>query len=109
MAYQVNISPTAIADIEKIYLYLQEEAQVSADQWVIDCFEAMFTLESFPRRCPLAQESQDLGLSIHQLLYSSSHRILYTVTGDSENGYVQIHRVRGAKQDKLQNVEELLG
>jgi ParE toxin of type II toxin-antitoxin system, parDE len=86
MAYQVNISPTAIADVERVYLYLQEEAKVLADQWVVGCFEAMFTLESFPRRCPLAAESQDLGLSIHQLLYGIGYRILYTVTGDSDYG-----------------------
>jgi hypothetical protein len=29
-------------------------------------------------------------------------------TGDSDDGFVQIHRVRSPKQDRLQKLEELL-
>lgn len=48
MAYRVEISPSAIADIEGIFLWIRENSPEKAYRWVRGCYEIMFTLENFP-------------------------------------------------------------
>jgi plasmid stabilization system protein ParE len=46
MAYQIEISPTAVADIESIFLWLKEDSPERAYRWVRGCYEIMLTLEN---------------------------------------------------------------
>ena len=39
MAYRIEISPSAIADIESIFLWIKEESQERAFRWVRGCYE----------------------------------------------------------------------
>ena len=80
MTYQVEISPTAVADIEDIFLWLKGESPDRAYRWARGCYEAMLTLENFPKRCVLARESEYLGIQVRQLLYQKQFRILFTVS-----------------------------
>lgn len=112
MAYQIEISPTAIADVEELFLWLKDYSADQAHRWVRGCYETMLTLENFPNRCPLAIESQYLELSVRQLLYQKQYRILFTVREpqtQEDQGVVQIHRVRRAAQERLQDLSQLLG
>ena len=54
MAYRIEISPSAIADIKSIFLWIKEGSQERAFRWVRGCYEIMLTLENFPQRCSLA-------------------------------------------------------
>ncbi len=72
MVYQIEISPTAVADIERIFLWLKEDSPQRAYSWVRGCYEIMLTLENFPRRCSLAPESDYMGIEVRQLLYKKS-------------------------------------
>jgi hypothetical protein len=62
MAYQIEISPTAVADIENIFLWIKEDSSQRAYRWVRGCYEIMLTLENFLNRCSLAIESKHMGI-----------------------------------------------
>jgi plasmid stabilization system protein ParE len=79
MTYRIEISPTAMADVEGIFLWMKGDSIDQAHRWVRGCYEIMLTLENFPNRCPLAIESQYLNYPIRQLLYKKHYRILFSV------------------------------
>jgi len=111
MAYQIEISPTAVADVERIFLWIKEDSPERAYHWVRGCYEIMLTLEKFPRRCSLAPESRYLELEVRQLLYKKQFYILFTVSEavERQEGIVRIHRVRRSSQQRLQSLDQLLG
>lgn len=111
MTYLIEISPTAVADIESIFLWIKEDSEEQAYRWVRGCYEIMLTLENFPRRCSLALESKYMGIEVRQLLYKKQFHILFTVSEAVEQleGIVRIHRVRRNSQQSLQNIDQLLG
>jgi plasmid stabilization system protein ParE len=109
MTYRIELSPTAIADIEGIFLWKKDYSVNQAHRWVRGCYEIMLTLENFPNRCPLAIESQYLNRPVRQLLYQKQYRILFTVQTSNNQNIVQIHRVLRAAQKRLQNLSQLLG
>lgn len=111
MAYQIEISPTAVADIENIFLWIKEDSSQRAYRWVRGCYEIMLTLENFPNRCSLAIESKHMGIEVRQLIYKKQFYILFTVSEaiKEQKGIVRIHRVRRASQRRLQSMDQLLG
>jgi plasmid stabilization system protein ParE len=111
MVYQIEISPTAVADIESIFLWIKEDSPERAYRWVRGCYEIMLTLENFPGRCSLALESKYMGIDVRQLLYKKQFRILFTVNQavEQDEGIVRIHRVRRCSQQRLQSIDQLLG
>jgi plasmid stabilization system protein ParE len=110
MTYQVEISPTAVADIEQIFVWMRESSLDQAYRWVRGCYEIMLTLEKFPNRCPMSPESKYMDMEVRQLLYKKQFRILFTVSQfEAENtGIVRIHRVRHGSQERLRHPEQLL-
>lgn len=112
MTYRIEISPTAKADVENIFLWMKDYSVDQAHRWVRGCYEIMLTLENFPNRCPLAIESQYLNRPVRQLLYKKQYRILFTVVTENDQasqGIVQIHRVMRAAQERLQDLAQLFG
>ncbi|MGK7947163.1 MAG: type II toxin-antitoxin system RelE/ParE family toxin [Microcystaceae cyanobacterium] len=111
MTYQIEISPTAITDIETIFLWLKEDSPEQAYRWVRGCYEIMLTLENFPKRCSLAPESEYMEIEVRQLLYNKQFLILYTVNEavEQRDGVVRIHRIRRGSQQRLKNIDQLLG
>jgi plasmid stabilization system protein ParE len=111
MTYRVEISPTAVADIEQIFVFLRESSVDQAHRWVRGCYEIMLTLEKFPNRCPIATESKYMDIEVRQLLYKKLFRILFTVVqteGEENTGIVRIHRIRHGSQERLRHPDELL-
>ncbi|TAD89282.1 MAG: type II toxin-antitoxin system prevent-host-death family antitoxin [Oscillatoriales cyanobacterium] len=108
MTYRVEISPTAINDIENIFLWLKLNAPEKSYRWVRGCYEIILKLESFPSRCPLALESEYLDLEIRQLLYEKKYRILFSIVEDENTRMVKIHRVRHSSQQNFDSLKQLL-
>jgi plasmid stabilization system protein ParE len=106
MTYQVEISPTAIHDIENIFLWLKLNAPEKSYSWVRGCYAIMLKLESFPSRCSLALESEYLDIEIRQLLYEKKYRILFSI--DESTRIVKIHRVRHSSQQNFDSLKQLL-
>jgi len=93
MAYQVEISPLALAEIDEAYLWLYEQSPAAAARWFRGLRKAIDSLETNPERCSLAPESDAFAGELRQLLYGRRrgvYRILFTVAGDT----VRVHRVR---------------
>jgi hypothetical protein len=83
LEYLVEITETALADAEDYYLFLQQERHEPeyAIRWWNGMMDAIFSLESMPRRCPSVREQTDLGQEVRYLMYQS-HRILFTISGN---------------------------
>jgi plasmid stabilization system protein ParE len=98
--YHVIIQPPASADIDKAYLWIFEHAPESAAKWFNGLEAAIQTLNSFPQRCPLAEESKAFVLEIRQLIYgkrAGAYRILFTIVEDS----VHVLHVRHGRRERL--------
>ena len=66
-----------------------------ADAWRDGLGEAIATLATWPRRCPIVPESSRFRNEVRQLLYrrtasSVAYRILFTVQDDSPDGPVVV-------------------
>jgi plasmid stabilization system protein ParE len=110
MVYRVELSPTAVADLERIYEWMAQQSPQTAADWLEGCYRAVVSLEQFPERCSLAIESEALGIEIRQLLYKRKVRILFTLVREAEgDGAVRVHRIRHAAQRRLSLQEELEG
>lgn len=112
MAYRIEISPTAIDDVDRIFEWIKERSQSLdvAAKWLDDCYKVILTLEEMPERCSRAPESEQIGIDIRQLLYGrkKGYRILFTLELQGTNeGVVRIHRVLNSAQERLRYEEDL--
>ena len=69
MTYEVHIEPRAHSDVDEEYRWIARSSTERAETWAHGAFAAIFTLEEFPRRCPLAPENDDFDVEIRHLLY----------------------------------------
>jgi len=79
-----------------------------AQRWQDGLEQAAVSLETFPRRCPLAHENDSFPYEVRQLLYAS-HRILFTLIdadADGEDDTVRILHVRHQAQRWLDDDAE---
>jgi plasmid stabilization system protein ParE len=101
--FRVEVTLAALADIEASYVWMKGQPDVAAgaDSWFTGISEAILSLETMPRRYPLAVEARTLGREIRQLLCGKggiAHRILFVVYGDQT---VYVLRVRHASRPQL--------
>jgi plasmid stabilization system protein ParE len=85
MKFQVEVTESAQAQIEKYYDWYQENIPSFATPWLSKLFEALDTLKQLPNRCPRAPEHDEFREEVRQLLYGkrrNAYRILFTVQED---------------------------
>jgi plasmid stabilization system protein ParE len=95
--YQVIILPSAERDIGGAYEWLGEQDTEAAIRWYNRLLEVIFSLDTFPERCPLAPESEFLNSDIREIFHGRrqhKYRILFTV---SENEVHVLHVRHGAR------------
>lgn len=101
MTYRVRVSDKALADIESVLLWFQEQSASAAGQrWFNALWKTLDTLEARPERCSLADESNEIGIEIRELLFGrkrGQYRILFQVDGKT----VQILRIWHSARDRL--------
>jgi len=112
MAYRVDISLSALQDAEDAYLWIMRRAPSKAGAWYEGLLKAIDGLEQNPTRCPMAPESEDIGILIRQRLYGKKkgvYRILFAVGYDDEarEDVVRILRIRHSARLKA-TPEELM-
>jgi plasmid stabilization system protein ParE len=110
MAFQVEITPIAEAQIEQAYCWYQERNPKFADHWFRGLMNAIATLQEKPQRCALSIENKIFSEEVRQLLYGKTrnvHRVLFTIRGDR----VHVLYIRHSAQAPLtlQDLEELEG
>lgn len=82
MAFQVEITPIAEAQIEQAYRWYRELNPEFADRWFRGLMNAIATLQEKPQRCALAVEHEIFPEQVRQLLYGKSktiYRVLFMV------------------------------
>jgi plasmid stabilization system protein ParE len=82
MAFQVEITPIAEAQIEQAYRWYRERNPEFADRWFRGLMNAIATLQEKPQRCPLAVEHEIFPEEVRQLLYGKTknvYRVLFTI------------------------------
>ena len=105
MKYRVIIQPPAAAEMDEAYLWVVEHAPESATKWFNGLEAAIQTLDSFPQRCPLAEESKAFDVEIRQLIHGwrvGAYRILFTVVEDA----VHVLHVRHGRRERIQTGEQ---
>lgn len=100
MAFQVEITPPAEAQIEDAYVWYRDRDAAFADRWFRGLMNAIATLQESPRRCTLAAEHELFPEEVRQLLYGTGRaifRVLFTIRGE----VVYILLIRHAAQAPL--------
>ena len=91
--FQVIVLPSAERDIGEAYEWLAGQDAAAAIRWYNRLQEVIFSLDTFPDRCPLAPESGFLNLEIREILHGRrqhKYRVLFTVS----EGEVHVLHVR---------------
>jgi Plasmid stabilization system protein len=78
--FRVEITRSAEVDIREIYLYVSEDSELSAINLVQELENQIKTLETFPMRCAVIPESQDLGTEYRHLIYGN-YRTIFKMVG----------------------------
>lgn len=87
MAYTIELSPRAFADIDAIVEYIQADSAPNATRWRRKLFEKIETLRTNPRGCGLAPEDEYCSIEVRQMFFGR-YRILFTVRDDQSLVYV---------------------
>ncbi len=82
MAWIVEITPVAEAQILEAYNWYEERNPEFADSWFRGLMNTIATLQEKPLRCNLAIEHEIFPEQVRQLLYGKSkniYRVLFTI------------------------------
>ena len=96
MNYRVIVTPTAVADANLIYEDIFESSPQAAERIVALIESSADSLSDFPKRYPLAPESQSHSEEIRHM-FVGNYRVLYKIRNDT----VFVLRVRHAAQRPL--------
>ncbi len=107
MAYAVELTLRAARDLDHLYDQINAAESVAAARWYNGLERAVFSLENFPRRCPVAPESTKLRRSLRHLLYGKKphlYRVIFEI--DQGRRVVRVLTIRhgamdAARQDEL--------
>lgn len=91
--YQVIILPSAERDICEAYTWIADHDEEAAVRWYNRLLEVIFSLETFPARCPLAPESHFLTKDIRQILHGQKQH-KYRILFDIEVSEIRVLHVR---------------
>jgi toxin ParE1/3/4 len=109
MAYRVEITRNAAADLEELYLWVVARAPHQGAKWFNGLERAVLSLDQHPKRCSVAPESIDPDHPVRVLSYGRKphvYRIFFTVD-DEDNVVRVVHIRRGARRRPA--AEELTG
>jgi plasmid stabilization system protein ParE len=98
--FEVLLSSAAQADIRNnVDWWSANRSKVEAERWYDAAIAKIYSLERLPYRCPIARESERLGVEIRHLLFGVStthtHRVLYQIDGT----IVTVLRILATSQD----------
>jgi plasmid stabilization system protein ParE len=101
MKRRVRLSARAERDIDETLAWLcRQGADSAASRWHERLLAAVATLEREPERCPIAPESEELGIELRELLFGRRqgiYRILFII----EQRTVTVVHIRHAARDAL--------
>jgi plasmid stabilization system protein ParE len=104
--FEVIILPAAERDIEDAYSWISEQDADAAVRWYNRMMEVIFSLDTFPERCPLAPENKFFRTEIREVFHGrrqNKYRILFTVSKSE----VRILHVRHGSRRTLGETEPM--
>jgi len=101
MKYDVEVAEHADAEANFAFKWIEvNSSPTKAIAWFNGLVDAVDTLCTFPERCPIAPESEDVGREIRHLIYGN-YRIIFAI----EEQKVFILHIRHGKQQYLTSDE----
>jgi plasmid stabilization system protein ParE len=103
MAYRVELTKNAEAELEELYLCVTERARNQGTAWFNGLERAIFSLEQLPKRCRIASESFDSDQPVRVLSYGRSIHVyrVFFIVDDGAKIVRVVHIRRGARQRAL--------
>ena len=105
MVFRVEIVPSALRNLDAIFLSLKRKDPNYAERWLVGIINAILSLEKLPTRCSKAVESHEIGQEVRILLYGKRHQI-YKIFFSIHSSIVQVFHVRPGLM-KPPDIEEL--
>jgi toxin ParE1/3/4 len=90
-----KIAPVVIEEIEETVLYIAKDSVIDAVSWSFEIQKKIQSLEQFPARCPIAEESQLLDYDMHHLIIGN-FRVLFRI----EEATVKVLHLRSGWQSR---------
>lgn len=78
--FNVEITPSAEADIAEIWDYIAQDSPGNADTFLLALEEQIASLERLPERCPRISENEILGTAYRHLIHGS-YRTIFRIAG----------------------------
>jgi plasmid stabilization system protein ParE len=100
MAVRVELTKSAEADLEALYLWVKGRAPRQGAAWLNRLEQAILSLDQHPGRCPIASESVDPKRPVrvlHDGRARQVYRVLFWIDGADRAVYV-LHVRRGARE-----------
>ena len=107
MAYRVELTDRARRDLGDLYARINAAESLAAARWFNGLEEAVYRLEDFPRRCPIAPEGRRAKRQLRHLLYGNKpnvYRAIYEIVESDKTVYVLTIRhgaMEEARPDEL--------
>ncbi len=94
------MNPAALADAEEYVSFIRDQKlePLAATRWYDGITEAILSLDTMPRRCPVIPEKDSFKIELRHHLFHS-HRIIFYI--DEEVGTVHVLRVYHGARDVL--------
>jgi plasmid stabilization system protein ParE len=102
MAYRVSLAAPAEADAYAAFERIRAAAPLHAEKWLTRLFQAIFSLDKLPARCPVIPEAKELGFPARHLLYgkgNGAYRIVFHVQEDEQ--HVRVLRIWHASRHPI--------
>ena len=102
MAYRVEITKTAEADLESLYAWVIAQAPHQGASWFNNLETAILSLDRKPHRCPVAPESADADHPIRVLHFGRRrhvYRAFFAV--DDRRRIVRVLHIRHAAKRRI--------
>lgn len=81
--YQIRLTRQAERDLESVLRWFADQrAMAAGNKWVSGLMAKLATLETNPNRCPIIDESADVGREIRELLFGKRrgvYRLLFRI------------------------------
>jgi plasmid stabilization system protein ParE len=87
MAYRVELSPSALDDVDAIVHYISADSVENARRWRNRLFQKLFGIGVMPRGCSLAPEDECCTIEVRQFFFGR-YRILFTIRDADSLVYV---------------------
>jgi plasmid stabilization system protein ParE len=102
MEYRVELTRRASRDLNGLLERIRADDSAASANWFNGLEEAIYSLERFPRRCPIAPESNRSKRRLRHLLYGAKrdvYRVIYEI--DQSRKVVRILTIRHAAMDEF--------